>query len=97
MTQIGFDTHACGVPADGDHCADVRGPGAGNAFHPMVARKFVGETSPKIVCLSHIYRIPQPVRSLAAKNVNAGNGIEVYGSDLKVLKFVPRAASARPD
>lgn len=96
MTQIGLDPHSFGIPASDDHCADVRGPGAGYIREDMVRRKFVGQTSSKIVRLSDIYRIPSVVRCQMAEDINTGNGVECDRFDFEVLKFVGRSADPRP-
>jgi hypothetical protein len=93
MAQISLDSHPFGIPACDDHCADVRGSGAGYVTQPMVARKFIGETAAKVVRLSNIYRIPKPILPLMAEDVDAANGIECDDSEFEVLKFVGRPAS----
>ena len=96
MTQVCFDPHALGVPASDDHCADVRGPGAGNGIPTMMRSKFIGQTAAKVVCLSDIYRVPKPISALTTENINAADRVKSH-SDSMVLKLVPSSASARPD
>jgi hypothetical protein len=96
MTQIGLDPHSFGTPASDDHCADVRGPGAGYVIERVMRRKFVGQTSAKIVRLSDVYRIPSVVRCLMAEDINTGNDVERDRADFEVLKFVGRSADPRP-
>lgn len=96
MTQIGLNTQAGGYAPIDDHCADVRGPGAANAFQPVVCRKFIGEASGKVVRLSDIFRIPSAIDSQSAEDVNARNSIE-HGPDRVVVKFVSGSAFPGPD
>jgi hypothetical protein len=95
MTQIGLDSHPFGVPASDDHCADVSGPRPGYVDNTMVSRKFIGETTAKVVRLSNIYRIPKAISPLMAEDVNAADGVERDVPDPVVVEFVPR--TARPD
>jgi hypothetical protein len=96
MTQIGFDSHPFGVPASDDHGADVSGASPGYVCYPMVSRKFIGEASAKVVCLANIYRIPEPILPLMAKDVDARDGVEGHVSNPVVVKFVPRTARPEP-
>lgn len=96
MTKIGFDGQSFGyIPRDNEG-ADVCGPGAANAFQPMVRRKFIGKTSGKVVRLADIYRVPPLVRRLAAKDINPADGIK-RRPDGVMLKFVGGPARSRPD
>ena len=98
MAQIGLDGDSIlgGVVPAYDHCADVSGPGAGYILPPMMARKFIGEASAKVVCLADIYRIPAAVRGLAAEDVDAADRIERDVPEREVLEFIRRAAKAPP-
>jgi hypothetical protein len=96
MTQIGFNSLPFGVPAGDDHSADVRGPGAGYSVPLMMRRKFIGDSTTKVVCLSNIYRLPQE-RDLSTENVDSPNWVEGNPSECKVLEFVFRAAGTAPD
>lgn len=96
MTKIGLDSDSFGVPASDDHRADVCGPGAGYSRPLVMARKFIGETTPKIVRLSDVYRLPQQ-GYLSTKNVDSGNGVEDDVSERKVLEFVRPAAVPTPN
>lgn len=96
MTEIGFDSQSFGVPATDDHCADVCGPGSANAFPLMMRRKFVGQTSGKVVRLADIYRIPAIISRQPAKYVDAAKGIECH-SDSVVLEFISPATGSGPN
>jgi hypothetical protein len=96
MTKVGFDSNPFGTPACDDPGADMCSPGAGYVTHPMVTRKFIGETAAKVIRLSDIYRIPSPILSLVAEDVDASNGIKCNGPEFEVLKFVRRAADPPP-
>lgn len=104
MTQIGLDIELTlgGVrPAD-DHCADVCGPGAGYVLPSVVGRKFIGETSAKIVRLADIfrladiYRMPPAIGGLIAKDVHPADLVKRDVSKCEVLKFVLGPAVPRP-
>jgi hypothetical protein len=63
----------------------------------MVPRKFLGQTTQKVVCLADIYRIPAAVRPLQAKDIDAANGVECDISEFKVLEFVSHSAITGPN
>jgi hypothetical protein len=73
------DSHSFGVAPGDNHRADMHGSGAGYIIPLMMRKKFIGETTPKVVCLSNIYRVPDAFYGIKR---NAING--------KVLKFVAR-------
>jgi hypothetical protein len=62
----------------------------------MVRRKFVGQTSAKVVRLADIYRVPKAIYAASAEDINATNGIKDC-SDGVVLKFVRSAAISLPE
>jgi hypothetical protein len=95
MTQISLDSQSFGVPASDDHCADVRGPGAGYVWPTMMGRKLIVQAALKVVRLSDVYRIPKSVCGAAAENVDASNRVERH-SDCVVLKFVLGSAKSSP-
>jgi hypothetical protein len=98
MAQIGFDSHSFGVAPGDNHCADMRGPGAGYVIPLMMRKKFIGETMPKVVRLSNIYRVPPPiVPPLFAEDIDASHGIKRNAINGKVLKFVARPAESGPN
>ncbi len=97
MTKIGFDSQPFGVPATDDHRADVCGPGAGYAVPLMMGRKFIGQTSSKVVRLANICRIPATVSPLGTEDINAADLIEGNSPDCKVLKFVGSPVQAGPN
>jgi hypothetical protein len=97
MTEIGLNSQPVGVPATHDHCADVCGPGAGYAVPPMVVRKFIGQTTSKVVRLADVIRVPQSVGTLTTKNINSADRIEHHATDCKVPKFVPSTAEPGPN
>jgi hypothetical protein len=96
MAQISLDSQSFGVPATDDHCADVRGPGAGYVWPTMMGRKIIVQAALKVVRLSNVYRIPKAVCGEAAENVDACDLVERH-SDCVVLKFIPRPANSRPN
>lgn len=96
MPQIGLDIQPGGFPPGDDHSAYVSGPGAANSPPLMMQRKFIGETAGKIVALSDVFRVPNPVRSTSAEDVNARNRIE-DSPDRVVLKLVLNSADASPN
>jgi hypothetical protein len=77
MAEIGFDSQALGISTLDDQSADVSGPMSAYAIPMMVRRKFIGETTQKIVCLSDIYRIPGAYGCRFAEYINSGKG-EIY-------------------
>jgi hypothetical protein len=96
MTQIGLDSHTLGVPADDGHCADVSGPRPGYAIPAMMRSKFIGQAAAKIVRLSDIYRIPKPVGSKFAENIDSADFVERNLPKFEVIKFVGRPAGSGP-
>ena len=96
MTQISLNSQSFGVPASDDHCADVRGPGAGYVWPTMMGRKLIVQAALKVVRLADVYRIPKTICGAAAENVDASNRVERH-SDCVVLKFVPRTAKSNPN
>jgi len=90
MAQIGldFETPLGGVRPGHDHCADVTGPGAGYVLPLMMARKFIGETTTKVVRLSDVYRIPPAVCGEVAENIDASNLVKCDFPKFEVFKLV---------
>jgi hypothetical protein len=97
MTQVGFDSHSFGVAASDDHCADMRGPSAGYVIPLIMRKKFIGETTPKVVRLANIYRVPQPILSLLAEDIDASRWVKRNAINGKVLKFVARPTESGPN
>ena len=58
MTEIGFDSQALGISTLDDQSANVSGPMSAYCVPAMMRRKFIGDTTQKVVYLSHIYRMP---------------------------------------
>jgi hypothetical protein len=75
MTEVGFDSNSFGVAASDDHCADMRGPSAGYVIPSIMRKKFIGDTTPKVVRLSNIYRVPQPIFSLSAEEHSSSEAV----------------------
>ncbi len=71
MTKIGLDSQALGVPSFNNEGSDVSGPMSAYAVPAMMGRKFIGETTQKVVRLSNIFRIPQPT-GRRAEDIDAG-------------------------
>lgn len=99
MSQVGLDIDSPlgGVCPGDDHRADVSGPGAGYILPAMMARKFIGETASKVICLADIYRIPTSVSRLVARDVDAADGIERDVSQCEVLKLILRTTHPGPN
>ena len=96
MTEISLDDQPFGfVPRDNER-ADVCGPGAADAFQPVMRRKFIGQTTAKVVRLTDIYRIPPQIGGLTAKDIDAADGVE-HRADCVVLKFVSSAFNTGPN
>jgi hypothetical protein len=71
MNEIGLDSHSFGIPTFDNEGAEVSGPMSAYCVPAMMGRKFIGDASSKIVCLSDIFRIPQPI-GRRAEDINAG-------------------------
>ena len=94
MDQIEFDPKAFGLPARYVSNADV---GCAETLDPaprMMLKKFIGDTRPKVVRLSDIYRVKQPVVE-AGEHIHPrpiGKGRE----DRVIVKLVLDAALPTP-
>src|SRR5271170_821095 len=71
MAQRSLDSQPCGLPTFDCEGADVSGPMTAYALPLMMGRKFVGETTGKVVRLADVFRIPNP-QGLCAEDIDAG-------------------------
>jgi hypothetical protein len=94
MTQIGLDSPALGSVVD-PATADVGEAVSPCAFPLRVRRKFIGETSQKVVRLAHIYRLPLGGVEASAKDVNAADR-EKHSADLVQIEGIEGSGSATP-
>jgi hypothetical protein len=94
MTQIGLDSPALGSVVD-PATRDVGEAVSPCAFPLRVRRKFIGETSQKVVRLARIYRLPLGGGEAPAKDVNAADG-EKYGANLVQIKGIESTGAAAP-
>jgi len=97
MSQVGLDIKTFLEQSGDMQGTYVRGPGGDNAIPAVVTRKFIGETTPKVVRLSHIYRIPPAQLWGSTENINAGQSVIGGCANGMVLKFVLPSGSTRPN
>lgn len=96
MTEISFDSQSFGVVGDHER-ADVCGSGAGYVVPLVMRKKFIGETASKVVCLANIYRVPLPIYSLFAEDIDTAYGVKRNAINGEVLKFVSRTTGPSPN
>jgi hypothetical protein len=90
MSEVGLDIEAFRKRSRNMQRAYVRGPGGNNAVPGVMTRKFIGETTGKVISLANIYRLPIPVSQFMAENIDAGTR-QIDRPDCVVLGFVARS------
>jgi hypothetical protein len=96
LSKVGLDPETFALIHGDMQGAYVSSPIGNNAFPAMMRRKFIGETTAKVVRLANIYRIPSSVRPKLAKDIDSWSG-QVDGSNGMMLEFIRRSALPQPN
>jgi hypothetical protein len=83
MAKISLDSQPLGVIVD-PNSADMSHPPANCAWPLVMSRKIIGDTTPKVVRLSHVYSLKRAGSGLFAEDINAAYGVKRSADVIKI-------------